>query len=69
MILAGMIFVILPGALSFLKTRHLDDAIFKMENHQPWPKTLVAETRGFSGNSGPGTAGINGGIGPGAGAR
>ncbi|MEX1302968.1 MAG: hypothetical protein AB1Z16_12470 [Desulfotignum sp.] len=51
-ILSGMIFLILPGALSYLKTRHLDDAIFKMENHQPWPKTLVTQVAALPGVSG-----------------
>ncbi len=30
-ILAGLVFLFLPGPLSYLKTRHLDDAIFKTE--------------------------------------
>lgn len=51
-ILAGLVFLFLPGPLSYLKTRHLDDAIFKMEHHQAWPRSLVTQVAALPGVSG-----------------
>ena len=52
MILAGMVSLILPGGVSYIKTRNLDDVIFKMENHLPWPKSLVTQVADLPGVSG-----------------
>ncbi|HCY87970.1 MAG TPA: hypothetical protein DHV36_22730 [Desulfobacteraceae bacterium] len=53
-ILLGMVSLGAPGAISYMKTRHLDDAIFKMADNQVWPTSLVAqigEIHGVSGTS------------------
>lgn len=41
-ILLGAASLSVPGAVSYMQTRHLDDVIFKIENNQAWPNDLVA---------------------------
>lgn len=41
-ILLGIGALSVPGAISYMQTRHLDDAIFRLENHRTWPGELVA---------------------------
>jgi len=40
-ILGGMASLGLPGAISYMRTRHLDDAIFRLEGNQTWPNGLI----------------------------
>jgi len=40
-LLGGMVSFGVPGAVSYLRTRHLDDAIFRLEGSRVWPNSLV----------------------------
>ena len=51
-ILLGTAFLSVPGAVSYIKTRHLDDAIFKMMDNGVWPAALVGEAGTLDGVSG-----------------
>ncbi|MCG8620143.1 MAG: hypothetical protein MI802_28315 [Desulfobacterales bacterium] len=51
-ILLGMASLSVPGAVSYMKTRHLDDAIYKMADNQVWPGDIVTEIGTLHGVSG-----------------
>ncbi|MCP4022325.1 MAG: hypothetical protein GY729_10820 [Desulfobacteraceae bacterium] len=42
-ILFGISFITVPGAVSYIKTKHLDDAIYKLENDAAWPANVVEQ--------------------------
>lgn len=46
-ILIGLSAVTLPQVAGYLSTRHLDDAIFKLESGLKWPSELLAEIKGL----------------------
>jgi hypothetical protein len=48
-ILLGFVFVSVPGAISYLSTRHLDDAIYKLAENRVWEGALVAQIRKMDG--------------------
>ena len=48
-ILLGFAFVSVPGAVSYLSTRHLDDAIYKLAGNSVWEGALVAQIRKMDG--------------------
>jgi hypothetical protein len=48
-ILLGFVFVSVPGAISYLSTRHLDDAIYKLAGNRVWEGALVAQIREMDG--------------------
>ena len=48
-ILLGVAFVSVPGAISYLSTRHLDDAIYKLAGNSAWENALVAQIRQMDG--------------------
>lgn len=48
-ILSGMGIVTVPQALSWLGTRHLDDAIYKLESEDKWPVLLVSRIEDIHG--------------------
>lgn len=48
-ILLGMASLSVPGAISYIQTRHLDDAIYRLEGHTAWPKMLVAAVQQLEG--------------------
>ena len=48
-ILLGFAFVSVPGAVSYLSTRHLDDAIYKLAGNSVWEGALVAQIRQMDG--------------------
>jgi hypothetical protein len=48
-IIAGLGFAIVPKAVSFVTTRNLDDAIYKLENSLPWPKEILPEIHSIQG--------------------
>lgn len=48
-IIAGLSIVTVPQAVSYMATRHLDDAIFKLESHSRWPKSVIAEITAIDG--------------------
>lgn len=48
-ILLGMASLSVPGAISYIQTRHLDDAIYRLEGNTAWPKVLVAAVQQLEG--------------------
>ncbi len=48
-ILLGFAFVSIPGAVSYIRTRHLDDAIYKLAGNTAWEGSLVAQIRQLDG--------------------
>ncbi len=48
-ILLGFAFISVPGAVSYLSTRHLDDAIYKLAGNSVWEGVLVAQIRQIDG--------------------
>jgi len=48
-ILLGFAAVSVPGAVSYINTRHLDDAIYKLAGNTAWEGALVAEIRQMDG--------------------
>ncbi len=50
-ILLGFAFVSVPGAVSYIQTRHLDDAIYKLAGNTAWEGSLVAQIRQLDGVS------------------
>ncbi len=50
-ILLGFAFVSVPGAISYIQTRHLDDAIYKQVGNTAWEGSMVAQIRQIEGVS------------------
>jgi len=48
-IIAGLIFVVAPKAVSFVVARNWDDVIYKFEGEGAWPKTVVPEIQKIKG--------------------
>lgn len=48
-IIIGLSVVTVPQALSYMKLRHLDDAIFKLESGDTWPKTTLESLASIEG--------------------
>lgn len=48
-ILLGFAFVYVPGAISYIQTRHLDDAIYRLVGNHAWPGSLVEEIQELDG--------------------
>ena len=40
-IIVGLSVVTVPQAISYMATRHLDDAIFKLESESKWPESVI----------------------------
>lgn len=40
-IIVGLSIVTIPQAISYMATRHLDDAIFKLESDSTWPESVI----------------------------
>ena len=41
-IILGLSIVTVPQAISYMTTRNLDDAIFKLESDSKWPESVIA---------------------------
>ena len=41
LIILGLSAVTVPQAISYVSTRHLDDAIFKLESNSKWPSGVI----------------------------
>ncbi len=41
-IISGLSVVTIPQSISYMSTRHLDDAIFKLESDRNWPEEIIA---------------------------
>lgn len=48
-IIIGLGVVTVPQAVSYMTTRHLDDAIFKLASDDRWPKQVIMEINGVHG--------------------
>ncbi len=48
-IIMGLGVVTVPQAISYITTRHLDDAIFKLESGSTWPGNVIAGINKISG--------------------
>lgn len=48
-ILLGFAFVSVPKTVSYLSTRHLDDAIYRLAGNSAWEGALVAQIRQMNG--------------------
>lgn len=42
LIIVGLSIVTIPQAVSYMATRHLDDAIFKLESDSSWPDSVIS---------------------------
>lgn len=48
-IILGLSVVTVPQAISYVSTRHLDDAIFKLESDSKWPESVITGIRTIKG--------------------
>jgi hypothetical protein len=48
-ILLGFAFVSVPGAISYIQTRHLDDVIYRQTGNTVWEASLLAQIRELEG--------------------
>ncbi|MBC8438485.1 MAG: hypothetical protein H8D87_02215 [Deltaproteobacteria bacterium] len=48
-IIVGLSVVTIPQAISYMTTRHLDDAIFKLESESKWPAGVITEISAIKG--------------------
>lgn len=48
-IILGLSVVTVPQAVSYMTTRHLDDAIFKLESGSAWPESVIAGINAIQG--------------------
>lgn len=48
-ILGGLALAALPGTVTWVTTRNLDDAIYKLKGTQTWPETAMEEIRAIPG--------------------
>jgi len=48
-IISGFCIVTIPQAISYMTTRHLDDAIFKLESAAIWPADIISGINAFDG--------------------
>lgn len=49
LIVLGLGTVVVPKSIAFFNTRHLDDAIYKLQHVDTWPAEILAEVRGLAG--------------------
>nr|NJM03830.1 hypothetical protein [Desulfobacula sp.] len=49
LVVAGLGAVTVPQAVSYMATRNLEDAIFKLESGSSWPKTAISELAAVEG--------------------
>jgi len=48
-IIVGLSLGTVPQAISYMTTRHLDDAIFKLESDLTWPASVITEIQSLHG--------------------
>jgi len=49
LIIMGLSVVTIPQAISYIATRHLDDAIFKLESESKWPASVITGINSIQG--------------------
>ena len=52
MIVLGLSFFVVPRSIAFFNSRHLDDAIYKLQEADTWPQEMIPEIRQLSGVKG-----------------
>ena len=48
-IIVGLSVVTIPQVISYMTTRHLDDAIFKLESDSTWPQSVITGIQALKG--------------------
>jgi hypothetical protein len=48
-IILGMGVVVVPKSIAYFNTRHLDDAIYKLQNAGSWPQDVLSEIQVLTG--------------------
>jgi len=48
-IILGMGVVVVPKSIAYFNTRHLDDAIYKLQNAGSWPQDILSEIQVLTG--------------------
>ena len=51
-IILGMGVVVVPKSIAYLNTRHLDDAIYKLQNAESWPQEAITGIQELAGVKG-----------------
>ena len=51
-IILGMGVVVVPKSIAYLNTRHLDDAIYKLQNAEAWPQEAITGIQELAGVKG-----------------
>jgi hypothetical protein len=51
-IILGMGIVVVPKSIAYLNTRHLDDAIYKLQNAESWPQEAITGIQELAGVKG-----------------
>ena len=51
-IITGLGVVVIPKSIAFFHMRHLDDAIYKVQNGTTWPQQVLAQTEMLAGVTG-----------------
>ena len=51
-IILGMGVVVVPKSIAYFNTRHLDDAIYKLQNTETWPQEAIAAIQELTGVKG-----------------
>jgi hypothetical protein len=51
-IILGMGVVVVPKSIAYFNTRHLDDAIYKLQNAESWPQEIVGGIEELAGVQG-----------------
>ena len=48
-IVLGLGIVVVPKSIAYLNTRHLDDAIYKLQDGSPWPPEVISAIQELAG--------------------
>ena len=48
-IIFGIIYTFIPQTISYIKTKNLDDAIFKLNNNEVWTNNVISQLRKLDG--------------------
>lgn len=48
-IVVGLGFVVIPKSIAYFHDRHLDDAIYKLQNGETWSHAVFSKTRNLAG--------------------
>ncbi len=51
-IILGLGVVVVPKSIAYFNTRHLDDAIYKLQNADAWPEEMIDSIRELAGVKG-----------------